>query len=125
MAYQRKTPGTKLNRSGHSRSVELLVAALNCFPEPTMEEVDAALRHMTEQPKGSVLRLTNGATLVWGNIERLVHSRGHVEIAEFSNAMRQYHIPRKSAPKYVVLMDSYKSSAPGQTTIDTAAAQVL
>lgn len=90
-----------------------------------MAGVDAALRRMAEQPKGSVLHLTNGATLIWGNIERLIHNRGHVEIAEFSNAIRQYHIPRKLPPRYVVLMDSYKSSASGHATIDTAAAQVL
>ncbi len=101
------------------------MAALNCFPEPKLAEVDTALRRMAEQPKGSVMHLTNGATLVWGNIERLLHNRGHVEIAEFSNAIRQYHIPRTLPPSYVVLMDSYKSSAPGNAGIDNAAVQVL
>ena len=114
-----------MKRSGHARSVELLVAALNCFPQPTHAEVDTVLRRMAEQPKGSTLNLTNGATLVWGNIEQLVDNRGHVEIAELSNAIRQYHIPRSNPPSYVVLMDSYKSSDANHAGIDAAALRVL
>jgi len=102
-----------------------LVAALNCFPQPSHAEVDATLRRMAERPKGSVLQLVNGATLVWGNIEGLIGSRGHVEISEFTNAVRQYHIPRAKPPSYVVLMDSYKSSGTSHSGVDESAIQVL
>ena len=112
-------------RSRDARSVELLAAALNCFPNPTHTEVDATLRRMAERPKGSILHLDNGATLVWGNIEQLVGNRGHVEIAELSNAIRQYHIPRSSPPSYVVLMDSFKSTNASHPGIDLGALQVL
>ena len=117
--------GAKLNRSGGARSIELVVAALNCFPEPTRADVGSTLRRMEEQPTGSVFHLSNGATLVWGNIERLVAYRGHSEIADFSGAVHQYQLPRTRPPKYVVLMDSFKTYNLDHIGIDAPALQVL
>ena len=115
----------KLSRSVGARSVELLVAAINCFTTPNHDDINIAFAKMAEAPRGSSFKFTNGTTLVWGNIERLIAAQGHVQIADISDAVQQYKLPRDEPPQYVILMDSYKNSHPNEVKIDPSALRIL
>jgi hypothetical protein len=62
---------------------------------------------------------------VWGNVERLLGSAGHTQIAEFDRAIAQYQLPRSQPPRYVVLMDSLRKNAVSLSGVSDDAMAIL
>jgi hypothetical protein len=115
-------PGARKN---NSRSEELVCAAANCVMGNDLDDIQAVLNQFSRRPHGDLYEHANGTKLVWGNIERLLGSDGHTQIADLSNAALQYQLPRTRAPKYVVLMDSFRRTTAFQGRISDEALNIL
>jgi hypothetical protein len=112
-------------RKNTSRAEELICAATNCVVGPDLDGINIILGQFSQHPSGGTYEHTNGTRLVWGNVERLLGSTGHTQIADVGRAIVQYQLPRSQPPRYVVLMDSLLNGATTLTGVSDQAMAIL
>ena len=112
-------------RKNTSRAEELVCAAINCVVGPDLDGINHILSQFSQHPGGGTYAHANGTRLVWGNVERLLGSAGHTQIADFDSAIVQYQLPRSQPPRYVVLMDSLRKNAVTLSGVSDEAMAIL
>ena len=97
-------------RANNARAEELVAAAVNYVPKPNLETVRNIINEYKKHPGGHSFIHDSGATVVWGDITRLVQYLPEIRDVSLEKFCSQYAIPTSKPRRFVVHIDSVKTS---------------